>query len=131
MKITKTDDLVKAVTPDKMQSRPTTTQADFGDVLKETMQTAGGAQNAVQASIGVEPVLPLQLQRLSAIDKQTIVEGIENVDYEIMSDSLVGGKVKVMNGETVTVTVRFIKAQEGIHIFHFGRRKGNLLRYFL
>lgn len=79
MKITETDDLVKAVTPDKTQSRPPATQADFGDVLKETMQTAGGAQHAVQSSIGVESVLPVQLQRLAAMDKKTIVEGVENV----------------------------------------------------
>ena len=79
MKITKTDDLVKAVTPDKMQSRPAATQADFGHVLKQTMQTAGSAQGAVQSSTGVETVLPVQLQRLAAIDKKTIVDGIENV----------------------------------------------------
>jgi len=79
MKITKTDDLVKAVVPEKIQSRPPATQGDFGDVLKETMKTLGGTQTAVQASMGVEPVFPLQLQRLSTIDKHTIVEGIENV----------------------------------------------------
>lgn len=79
MKITKTDELVKAVAPEKIQSRTPTTQADFGDVLKETMKTVGGVQTAVQASVGMDPVLPLQLQRLTTIDKHTIVEGIENV----------------------------------------------------
>jgi len=79
MKITVTDNLTKAVAPDKMQSRPAATQADFGDVLKQTMQTAGSAQSAVQSSTGTGPVLPVQLQRLAAIDKKTIVDGIENV----------------------------------------------------
>ncbi len=79
MKIAKADDLVKAVAPDKMQSRPPATQADFGDVLKQTMQTAGSAQDAVQSSTGIEPLLPVQLQRIAAIDKKTIVKGIENV----------------------------------------------------
>ena len=79
MKITKTDDLMKAVMPDKMQSRPAATQADFGDILKQSLQTAGSVQGAVQSSTGIAPVLPVQLQGLAAIDKKTIVEGIENV----------------------------------------------------
>ena len=70
MKITNTDDLVKQVAPHKTSNRQSAAKTDFGEVLKETLTTSTVARPCVASSSAVEPLLPAQLQRLSAVDKK-------------------------------------------------------------
>ena len=79
MKITDTDDLVKRVAADKTLNRLPVDKADFGEVLKETLNTSTVAQQSVHPSSALEPLHPAQIQRLSALDKKAAVERIENV----------------------------------------------------
>ena len=70
MKITHTDDLVKQIAPEKTSNRQPSAKADFGEVLKETLNASAVAQPSVASSSAVEPLLPAQLQRLSTVDKK-------------------------------------------------------------
>ena len=79
MKITNTDDLVKQITPDKTADRQPAGKADFGEVLKETLNTPTTVQQSVSSAGVVEPLLPAQIRRLSSLDKKTAVESIERV----------------------------------------------------
>jgi hypothetical protein len=79
MKITNTDDLVKQIAPDKTPNRQPVAKADFGEVLKETLNTSTVARQSVPPASVIEPLLPAQIQRLSALDKKVAVERIENV----------------------------------------------------
>jgi hypothetical protein len=79
MKIANTDDLVKQIAPDKTSNRQSTAKADFGEVLKETLNTSAVAQQSVPSASVVESLLPAQIQHLSALDKKVAVDRIETV----------------------------------------------------
>ena len=79
MKITNDAQHMHGLPANKAAEPSTAPQKDFSSVLKDTLATSTTAEKSVQPPAVVETVVPVQLQYLSASDKLTILDRIENM----------------------------------------------------
>ena len=79
MKITSDDQHIHGFPADKSAKSSTAPQTDFSSVLKDAIETTTTDEKGVQPPVVVETVVPAQRQHLSAPNKLTTLDCIENV----------------------------------------------------
>jgi hypothetical protein len=79
MKINHSDDPIRQIAPHQTPNRKTPTKADFGEVLKQTLNSSPATQQTIPPAGSVNPLMPAQIQHLSAADKNAAVDRIEEI----------------------------------------------------